>query len=151
MVSADSRVVINASEIAAQVIDGEAIIMNLTTGIYCSMDRVGAVIWGWIERGHSVADLNKLLRAVAPEKIVVRKRLEPGSLSDCQAAALSGIGMNEIVAVLGDMACDCSCWALPELNPETVREVASPPAAMIWCEFSRKVLRFGRYADDPSV
>jgi hypothetical protein len=57
MVSADSRVVINASEIAAQVIDGEAIIMNLTTGIYCSMDRVGAAVWGWIERGHSVADM----------------------------------------------------------------------------------------------
>jgi hypothetical protein len=57
MVSAESRVVINASEIAAQVIDGEAIIMNLTTGIYCSMDRVGAVVWGWIERGHSVADM----------------------------------------------------------------------------------------------
>lgn len=57
MVSAESRVVINASEIAAQVIDGEAIIMNLTTGVYCSMDRVGAVVWSWIERGHSVADM----------------------------------------------------------------------------------------------
>jgi hypothetical protein len=57
MVSAESRVVINASEIAAQVIDGEAIIMNLTTGVYCSMDRVGAAVWEWIERGHSVADM----------------------------------------------------------------------------------------------
>jgi hypothetical protein len=64
MVSAESRVVINASEIAAQVIDGEAIIMNLTTGVYCSMDRVGAVIWEWIERGHSVADIVDGLTAV---------------------------------------------------------------------------------------
>jgi hypothetical protein len=64
MVSPDSRLIINQSEIAAQVIDGEAIIMNITTGVYCSMDRVGAVVWGWIERGHSVAEMSEGLTSL---------------------------------------------------------------------------------------
>jgi hypothetical protein len=64
MVSPDSRAVINGSEVAAQVIDGEAIIMNLSTGIYCSMDRVGAVVWGWIELGHTIAEMAEGLSAL---------------------------------------------------------------------------------------
>ena len=64
MAAPDSRAVINGSEVAAQVIDGEAIIMNLSTGIYCSMDRVGAVVWGWIERGHTIAEMADGLAAV---------------------------------------------------------------------------------------
>src|SRR5215216_1359767 len=71
MLSPDSRPIINGSEVAAQVIDGEAIIMNLSTGIYCSMDRVGAVVWGWIERGHTLAEMVDGLSAlyeVPPEQ-----------------------------------------------------------------------------------
>ena len=33
---------VNTEEVAAKVIDGEAIIINLTTGVYYSMDGVGA-------------------------------------------------------------------------------------------------------------
>lgn len=40
--------------VAAKVIDGEAIIMNLTNGAYYSMDGVGALVWEGIERGRSV-------------------------------------------------------------------------------------------------
>src|SRR5919197_6724418 len=38
--------------------------MNLSTGIYCSMDRVGAVVWGWIERGHTIAEMADGLAAL---------------------------------------------------------------------------------------
>src|SRR5215470_12714125 len=35
-------------EVAAKVIDGEAIIINLATGVYYSMDKAGALIWEMI-------------------------------------------------------------------------------------------------------
>jgi coenzyme PQQ synthesis protein D (PqqD) len=40
--------------VAAKVIDGEAIIMNLTNGAYYSMDGVGAVVWEHIAEGRSL-------------------------------------------------------------------------------------------------
>jgi Coenzyme PQQ synthesis protein D (PqqD) len=53
-VSAQSRVKPNVAEVAAKVIDGEAIIMNLSTGFYYSTDKVGAVIWELTGRGYSL-------------------------------------------------------------------------------------------------
>ena len=41
----------NEPEIAATVIDGEAIIINVFTGVYYSLDGVGAVIWSLIDAG----------------------------------------------------------------------------------------------------
>jgi Coenzyme PQQ synthesis protein D (PqqD) len=41
-------------EIASKVIDGEAIIINLTSGIYYSMDKAGGFIWEMIETGQSL-------------------------------------------------------------------------------------------------
>ena len=41
----------NSADIAAKVIDGEAIILNIANGLYFSMDQVGAVVWGHIEAG----------------------------------------------------------------------------------------------------
>ena len=34
----------NKEEVAAKVMDGEAILINLSNGIYYSMDKVGAVV-----------------------------------------------------------------------------------------------------------
>ena len=48
----------------------------------------------------------KLLRSVALKKVVVWERLEAGGLPDRQAATLGRIRMNEVVAVLGDVARD---------------------------------------------
>ena len=36
---------VNDADVAAKVFDGEAIIMNLTTGMYFSADKVGAAVW----------------------------------------------------------------------------------------------------------
>jgi hypothetical protein len=57
MVTSSSRFVINTSEVTGQVIDGEAIIMNLSTGMFYSTDKAGASIWGWIEQGLSVGEI----------------------------------------------------------------------------------------------
>lgn len=54
---------LKADNIAATVIDGEAIIVNLTTGVYYSMDTVGGEIWQMIEQGLSVPRISALVVA----------------------------------------------------------------------------------------
>jgi hypothetical protein len=41
---------INAPDVAAEIVDGEAIIMHLKRGHYYSLEGSGALIWGGIER-----------------------------------------------------------------------------------------------------
>jgi Coenzyme PQQ synthesis protein D (PqqD) len=57
MLAPENRFVVNTPAVAAKVIEGEAIIMNLSTGMYYSMDGVGALLWEWIDRGHSVGEI----------------------------------------------------------------------------------------------
>jgi hypothetical protein len=57
------RVQPNTSEIAAEVIDGEAILINLTTGMYFSMDRTGALVWSLMAAGRSVDEIASTLAA----------------------------------------------------------------------------------------
>ena len=47
-----------------------------------------------------IANLDVLFGAITLEEVVVWKRLQTRSLPDREAAALGGIRMNEIVAVL---------------------------------------------------
>ena len=49
----------NAAAVAAKVIDGEAIIMNLTNGAYYSMDGVGAAAWEMIEQGCTLDEIER--------------------------------------------------------------------------------------------
>lgn len=44
---------VNTDEIAAKVVDGEAILINLSNGIYYSLGGTGALVWALVERGHS--------------------------------------------------------------------------------------------------
>ena len=39
----------NPDEVAAKVVQGEAIIINLASGVYYSMTGVGAAAWGLLE------------------------------------------------------------------------------------------------------
>jgi Coenzyme PQQ synthesis protein D (PqqD) len=48
-------------EVASKVIDGEAIIINLASGVYYSMDKVGAFVWEHLQAGHTLDDV---IRAV---------------------------------------------------------------------------------------
>lgn len=57
MLSAHSRLVPNNEECAAKVIDGEAVIINLSNGTYYSMDKVGGSIWELLAEGRSVQEI----------------------------------------------------------------------------------------------
>src|SRR5215510_11576973 len=50
-------------EVAAKVIDGEAIIINLANGIYYSMDKVGGLIWEMLAETHSLEEVTTALTA----------------------------------------------------------------------------------------
>ena len=54
MLTPNSRFYLNEQEIAAKVIDGEAIIINLASGNYYSTDDVGAFIWDRLAVGNSL-------------------------------------------------------------------------------------------------
>ena len=52
-----NRRLCRCEEVAAKVIDGEAIMINLNTGVYYSLDKVGGSIWELLERGHSLGEI----------------------------------------------------------------------------------------------
>lgn len=58
MLTDNTRLTPKSGEVAAKVIDGEAIIMNLSNGLYYSMDRVGSEIWGLIEAGKTLGGIS---------------------------------------------------------------------------------------------
>ena len=67
-----------------------------------------------------ISNLNILLRPVTDEVVVIGKCLNSCCLPDCQASALIGIIVNEVVSILGNMARDCGAIFSSGLNPESV-------------------------------
>jgi hypothetical protein len=50
------RLALNEADVAAKVMDGEAIIMNLANGYYYSLTGTGAFVLEWLVAGHSLAE-----------------------------------------------------------------------------------------------
>jgi hypothetical protein len=53
-VKPSDRFQINSPAVVSEIIDGEAVIMNLKSGHYFSIQGSGARIWDWIGEGHSL-------------------------------------------------------------------------------------------------
>lgn len=70
----------NTADVAAKVVDGEAILINLSNGMYYSMDSVGGLIWSMIEQGH---DLDTVAATIERHYDVARDAAE----RDVQALA----------------------------------------------------------------
>ena len=85
-----NHLVPNTGDVAAQVLDGEAVMINLSNGFYYSMGNVGAFIWELIESGNGLdtivtaltlhydvsaeraqADLEKLVAQMLEENLVL--------------------------------------------------------------------------------
>lgn len=60
----DSRLEPNDTNIAAKVLDGEAILIDLSTGFYYSMDGSGGILWSLIEAGYSLAEMGDELARI---------------------------------------------------------------------------------------
>lgn len=57
MLSQQDVISANEQQVAAKVMDGEAILINLSTGAYYSMSATGGFIWSLIERRVSVDNI----------------------------------------------------------------------------------------------
>ncbi len=108
----------NTAEVAAKEVDGEAVLINLTNGMYYSMDLVGGFIWSLIESGHgldtiadAVANRYGIEKSVATADVeiladqLVEERL--AMPSDAEAASPAAIPEN---------APDGDAYAAPQLN-----------------------------------
>jgi len=52
---------VREEEVAAKVMDGEAIIINLTSGVYYSLDGVGCAVWERLAAGMRPSEICRLL------------------------------------------------------------------------------------------
>jgi hypothetical protein len=57
VIGSNQRLGIRRGEVAAKVIDGEAILINLSTGLYYSMGKVGGRVWSLIEQNCNTDDI----------------------------------------------------------------------------------------------
>jgi hypothetical protein len=57
MVTVQTRLRLNVDKVVASLIDGEPIMINLSSGVYYSMDGVGGFIWERIAAAHSVEEI----------------------------------------------------------------------------------------------
>lgn len=72
MLTLQRRFRLNDAEVTAQVLDGEAIIINLSTGVYYSLDKVGSVLWEMIVEGHNPQEIVAAIIAryqASPEQV----------------------------------------------------------------------------------
>jgi len=51
------RVQINSPDVIHDIIDGEAVIVNLNSGNYYSLERVGAEVWNFIALGKKISEI----------------------------------------------------------------------------------------------
>jgi hypothetical protein len=54
---------VNSPQVINETIDGEAIMINLATGAYYSLDRVGGDVWAVLEHGATAEDVVAALEA----------------------------------------------------------------------------------------
>jgi hypothetical protein len=61
MIQTNSRFRINEKLVTSKMIDGEAIIINLSNGMYYSLDKTGALVWLLVGASSSVGEAADLL------------------------------------------------------------------------------------------
>lgn len=61
MLTGEIRLATNAEEVATKVLDGEAIIINLTNGMYYSAANAGATIWTLFQQGKTLAEVSHII------------------------------------------------------------------------------------------
>jgi len=67
------RYSVNSAQVISEIIDGEAVMINLTTGNYYSLNETGAEIWEAIERSESV---DRVVAALAARYRADRDEIE---------------------------------------------------------------------------
>ena len=106
----------NRDQIAAKVLDGEAILINLDTGVYYSLDGAGATLWQLVESGCPLEQLG-------------------AELADCYGVNQAQVEA-DITEVLGQMRQETLVLEGesegPYVRPETIPGQYARPELMIY-------------------
>jgi hypothetical protein len=89
----DTRLEPNEAEVAAKAYDDEVIFMHLGTGVYASIEQLGAIVWEAINQRYSVGEIAEALRTsyeVAPAQALDDARALAAQLLDEQLVRRSG-------------------------------------------------------------
>jgi hypothetical protein len=103
------------NEVTAKVLDGEAIIINLLTGVYYSMDGAGALLWQGIEQS---ASLGQIVDALAARTPADRTRIEGDILTLVEqllAEKMLKPGLPSAAPLLLEVSSLPATWTTPEL------------------------------------
>jgi len=109
------RVEINVAEVTATVIDGEAILINLKTGAYYSMDGIAAEVWQLLEAGCA--------RDVIGDHLVARYGVDAERCRSELASLCEQLLEQGIILPAGGTPARTT---LPEDAPERLPEYATP-------------------------
>jgi hypothetical protein len=88
MLSLSHVISANEQQVAAKVMDGEAILINLGTGAYYSIGSTGGFIWSLIERQLSIQDI---VRSVTEHYDVTQTRAEADVLGLSEQLCTEGL------------------------------------------------------------
>jgi len=121
-IASSTRLKPNHDEITASVVDGEAIVVNLGTGVYYSLDHTGAEAWGLIEKSATLggiasafaerygipveqaqADVEVLAAELLKEQLVVEETEGEAPACPALAAGAGGAYVPPSVNVFRDM------------------------------------------------
>ena len=80
----------NEQEVAAKVMDGEAILINLGTGAYYSAPSTGGFIWSLVEQRHSIGSI---VAHVTARYAVPRERAETDVLGLAEMFVAEGLAI----------------------------------------------------------
>lgn len=83
------RIQVNSPSVVSEVIEGEAVIMNLTTGRYFSCQGVGGEMWGLIEQG--------VTRDQILSHVQARYSVESDTLGQAVTEFLSALREHELI------------------------------------------------------
>jgi hypothetical protein len=98
MLSPSDVITANEQQVAAKVMEGEAILINLSTGAYYSTPSTGGFIWSLVERRLSIS---AMVRAVTEHYDVARPRAEADVLRLCEELCAEGLAQSSVGAAQG--------------------------------------------------
>ena len=82
-VTAETRLRINNDEVAAEIVDGEAVMINLGTGMYYTLAGTGCEAWAMVEQRRTLAEMSETLATryrVAPAAVLIDLQRLAGEL-----------------------------------------------------------------------
>lgn len=121
---------VRENEVVSQVIDDEAIIINMNTGCYYSLDKTGAEIWNCIGQISTVAEIVGMLEC----------------RYDCGEADVA----TKVEKLLGELEAEQLIEQLQGEHPGNLSQMAHQPASQDDTEKTRAIFeepRFEKHSD----